>query len=152
MGSRGTGRRLRWTPARGRLASQRAGHVDLRRQRSKRGRAEWPPDCRGDDRARLALGIGRVFMYSKILIPLDGSEPAEAVIPYVREIADKFGSQITLLQVVSTTPPVMPAEPGMVTPVEAEILLEALQEEVAAAELYLTRVAAQLQGPGRKVS
>jgi len=36
-------------------------------------------------------------MYERILVPLDGSELAEAAIPYAEEIANHFDSEITLL-------------------------------------------------------
>lgn len=50
-------------------------------------------------------------MYRRILVPLDGSERAEAILPYVEELARVHGSTIVFLQVI---------EPGatMVTPYE----------------------------------
>ena len=39
-------------------------------------------------------------MYQKILVPLDGSQRAEKMLPFVEELAQKFGSQLVLLQVV----------------------------------------------------
>jgi nucleotide-binding universal stress UspA family protein len=39
-------------------------------------------------------------MYKKILVPLDGSKRAERILPYVEELAGKFGSHLVLLQVV----------------------------------------------------
>lgn len=39
-------------------------------------------------------------MYKTILIPLDGSELAEAALPHAVELAQKFGSKIILLRVV----------------------------------------------------
>ncbi len=41
-------------------------------------------------------------MYANILVPLDGSSRAERILPYVEEIAVKFGSRITLLQIVES--------------------------------------------------
>lgn len=38
-------------------------------------------------------------MYEKILVPLDGSSPAEIVLPYVEEIATKLSTEITLVSV-----------------------------------------------------
>lgn len=37
--------------------------------------------------------------FKNILVPLDGSEPAEQILPYVHEIAYKFNSTVTLLSV-----------------------------------------------------
>lgn len=39
-------------------------------------------------------------MYRKILVPLDGSHRAEAIMPHVEELACHFGSRVILLQVV----------------------------------------------------
>lgn len=39
-------------------------------------------------------------MYKTILVPLDGSEVAEAILPYVKEMAKLFGSTVILLQVM----------------------------------------------------
>ena len=35
-------------------------------------------------------------MFERILIPLDGTEIAEVAIPYVEELASKFGSEVIL--------------------------------------------------------
>ena len=39
-------------------------------------------------------------MYEKILVPLDGSELAEVVLPYAEELAGRLGSEITLVNVL----------------------------------------------------
>lgn len=39
-------------------------------------------------------------MYKKILVPLDGSDRAEAILPHVEEMAKRFGSQIVFMRVV----------------------------------------------------
>ena len=41
-------------------------------------------------------------MYEKILIPLDGSELAEVALPYAEELAQRLGSEITLLYVLKS--------------------------------------------------
>ncbi|MDY6912255.1 MAG: universal stress protein, partial [Chloroflexota bacterium] len=41
-------------------------------------------------------------MYSRILIPMDGSEAAEIVLPYVEEIAARSGSEMILASVSET--------------------------------------------------
>ncbi|MBN1376574.1 MAG: universal stress protein [Dehalococcoidia bacterium] len=38
-------------------------------------------------------------MFKKILVPLDGSVEAETVLPYVRDIATRFGSEVNILSV-----------------------------------------------------
>ncbi|MBI2854108.1 MAG: universal stress protein [Chloroflexi bacterium] len=42
-------------------------------------------------------------MFRKVLVPLDGSNTAEVVLPYVREIAAAFGSEVILASVVDTS-------------------------------------------------
>ena len=41
-------------------------------------------------------------MFNRTLVPLDGSEPAEAIIPYVEELAGQFHSEVVLVPVVSS--------------------------------------------------
>jgi nucleotide-binding universal stress UspA family protein len=41
-------------------------------------------------------------MFGKILVPLDGSEMAEAVLPYVEDMAKCYSAEVILLQVVPT--------------------------------------------------
>jgi len=43
-------------------------------------------------------------MYGKILVPLDGSERAEKVLPYVEDLARQFKSEVLLLLVVEMVP------------------------------------------------
>jgi nucleotide-binding universal stress UspA family protein len=38
-------------------------------------------------------------MFKKILVPLDGSVEAETVLPYVRDLASRFGSEVDILSV-----------------------------------------------------
>lgn len=60
----------------------------------------------------MAAGIRYVgeIMFEKILVPLDGSELASAVLPYVREIALCTDAEVVLLRVV---PEPMPGMDGM---------------------------------------
>jgi nucleotide-binding universal stress UspA family protein len=38
-------------------------------------------------------------MYNKILVPLDGSKRAEAILPHVEEMASRYGAEIIFLRV-----------------------------------------------------
>ncbi len=71
-------------------------------------------------------------MYRRILVPLDGSERAEAILPYVEDLAEVHGSTIVFLQVI---------EPGatMVTPYDMAPFYDADLGErwVKEAEAYL---------------
>jgi nucleotide-binding universal stress UspA family protein len=49
-------------------------------------------------------------MFTQILIPLDGSDVAERALPYVEELARRFGSTVLLLRATTSaetlvTPP-----------------------------------------------
>ena len=43
-------------------------------------------------------------MYNYILVPLDGSERAEAILPHAEELAKRYDAQVILLQVVEAAP------------------------------------------------
>lgn len=43
-------------------------------------------------------------MYKRVLVPLDGSRVAEAILPFIKEIAGSLDIEISLLRVVSLTP------------------------------------------------
>jgi len=44
-------------------------------------------------------------MYNYILVPLDGSKRAEAILPHVEGLAKHYDGQVILLQVVEVVPP-----------------------------------------------
>lgn len=84
-------------------------------------------------------------MYTKILVPLDGSELAEAVLPYASAIAQCTGAELVLLRV--TTEPVYEYR---LTDVAHDITLHGALETRASD--YLEQIAARLRGAGLKVS
>jgi nucleotide-binding universal stress UspA family protein len=97
-------------------------------------------------------------MYGKILVPLDGSKLAEVVLPYVRELAQRFDSEVTLIQVVTSfsklVAETMPAglEPtGAAAAVGLEAASEALKAERQGARSYLAKVTRRLKGRQIKV-
>jgi len=85
-------------------------------------------------------------MYERILIPLDGSERAEQVIPYVTELAGERVTRLFLLHVVEppviATPVVTPiaesAAPQLIT------LEDALKRAQQEAKAYLDRKVGEL--------
>jgi nucleotide-binding universal stress UspA family protein len=89
-------------------------------------------------------------VFQKLLIPLDGSQLAEAVLPYAIELASRCGSKVLLIQVVPLVGQVAAmglagaADMTPVTPPDMEALNEALAAEVRRAELYLQEVAKRL--------
>ncbi len=74
-------------------------------------------------------------MYENILVPLDGSPRAERILPYVEELASKFGSRITLLQIVE--PEVALVSPYDIAPYYAT---DAVQRRTQEANAYLAAV------------
>ncbi len=43
-------------------------------------------------------------MYQRILVPLDGSKRAEAILPHVETLAQQFGAQVVFVRVVEPIP------------------------------------------------
>jgi nucleotide-binding universal stress UspA family protein len=88
-------------------------------------------------------------MYRKILVPLDGSDLAEAVLPHARALAQSVGAEIVLLRVLVPHIPDRPPTIGQLFPdaiaKEAELAQQHVQE-------YLERVARPLQASGIHVS
>lgn len=81
-------------------------------------------------------------MYTKILVPLDGSQRAELILPYVETLAKCFKSTVILLNVIEPVHVLTSAAP--VDWVEASV--EA--EEVEDAEVYLHRLETRFQEQG----
>lgn len=75
----------------------------------------------------------------KILVPLDGSECAENILPYLEKLATDLKARIALLQVVQAR-----TFPG-VDPTEAEVKV------VRDAEEYLRRMEEKLKAKGFRV-
>jgi nucleotide-binding universal stress UspA family protein len=73
-------------------------------------------------------------MYSKILVPLDGSERAEAILPHVESLATTYKAKVILLRLV---------EPHAlaVSPIQGSYMLDQklLEKGVQKAEEYLTQ-------------
>lgn len=80
-------------------------------------------------------------MYKRILVPLDGSEFSECVLPHVKAIA--LGCQVpavVLLRIVDALPPLaIGAQPW---------LRDVAEQEQAQAEGYLSKLAAELKKEG----
>lgn len=87
-------------------------------------------------------------MYSTILVPLDGSKRAEAILSHVEEMAKKLGARIILLTCV---------EQKLLYPGDLEISAMVLKEEdmvqqIETAKSYLQEVQTKLEQQGVKVS
>jgi nucleotide-binding universal stress UspA family protein len=84
-------------------------------------------------------------MYTRILIALDGSEQAEAILPFAEHVAGPLDAEVVLLRVVE---PISPAEAlasgGMVTP-------DAFGLRKLEATRYLNAMAGRLSKKGLRV-
>jgi nucleotide-binding universal stress UspA family protein len=98
-------------------------------------------------------------MYERILVPLDGSEVAEAVLPHVEPIAEKLGAEIILIQVVSPYSEIvretMPRD-TFISPTAQELSVDIAKEryeaEALATQTYLERIQRSLQDKSLKAS
>ena len=78
-------------------------------------------------------------MYSRILVPLDGSEVAEGALAHAVQMADIFGAELILLRV------------AFLPPVVQQNLAEAQHIVMSEGEAYLNGIACQLRKSGRRV-
>lgn len=85
-------------------------------------------------------------MYNKILVPLDGSSRAEAILPYVAALAGPFAAEVILIQVIEPLPQV--TTPGVPVP---SLPVADINELTTAAETYLSGIKDQLGRQGLRV-
>ena len=71
-------------------------------------------------------------MYKKILVPLDGSQRAEAVLRHVEDLALRFGAKVVFLRAVEPASPVAAAEVAYAT-----LHRQEFERQVRDAEAYL---------------
>jgi nucleotide-binding universal stress UspA family protein len=82
-------------------------------------------------------------MFNKILVPLDGSENAEKVIPFVITEAQKHDAQIIIIRVIPPLRPALMSIPLVVEKVDQDI------EGIVQA--YLDRITTSLRKQGLRV-
>jgi nucleotide-binding universal stress UspA family protein len=85
-------------------------------------------------------------MFSKILVCLDGSKLAEAILPYAVEQAKRYKSELILFRVYSEFSPIsiaIPGSPGV--PIETRRAEKHLVENETETETYLKSLAGKLQ-------
>ncbi len=82
-------------------------------------------------------------MYSKILVPLDGSTRAETILPHALSLATKYRAKLLLLQVVE---PVV----AMVTPYDMVPYVDndAAERQLQEARSYLASKEGEVRGQG----
>jgi nucleotide-binding universal stress UspA family protein len=84
-------------------------------------------------------------VYERVLIPLDGSELAEAILPFAERFAGPLDAEVCLLRVVEP----LTAIPGLGT--GGVVGPEALALREAEARGYLAEMAHRLEGRGLRV-
>lgn len=78
-------------------------------------------------------------MYKRALVPLDGSSVAEAIIPFILDIAGPLDMEVVLLRVVE---PIAP----MVLEGSRHVEVEDVEARRTDAEEYLAPIAVELAG------
>jgi nucleotide-binding universal stress UspA family protein len=82
-------------------------------------------------------------MYTKILVPLDGSKRAEAILPHVEELAKHYGAEILLIQVIE------PASLDVsIFDVPPSYQVKEVMEETQTAKAYLADLEEKLKAQG----
>jgi nucleotide-binding universal stress UspA family protein len=95
-------------------------------------------------------------MYSKVLVPLDGSEVSERALAHAQSLAGAFGARVYLLQVISLSHEYEAIRGGGGdSPTAVEYSLDLARQITASrqtrAETYLEATAAQLEQNGLQV-
>lgn len=84
-------------------------------------------------------------MYERVLIPLDGSELAEAVLPFAEHVAGPLDAEVVLLQVVEPPSAISALGTGDIIGPDTLFLRQ------VEAKRYLDTVAGRLQAKGLRV-
>ncbi len=88
-------------------------------------------------------------MYERILVPLDGSEEAERVLPHIIALAQKFESSVYLVRATAARSQVHAESRTPHAPeVGLDIAQRRLDSEAAAAQRYLSDVVGRLSAEG----
>ena len=82
-------------------------------------------------------------MYKTILVPLDGSKRAEAIVPHVEQLALKYGAKVIFLQVVQPH-----ATLSGVDAVPGEVYRKAYEQQQLEAQKYLEGMAGTFREKG----
>jgi nucleotide-binding universal stress UspA family protein len=80
-------------------------------------------------------------VYRRALVPLDGSLVAEAIVPFILEIAGPLDIEVALLRVIVPTPGVMVEGGG-------QLIIDDIEKLRANAEQYLASIATGLRASG----
>jgi nucleotide-binding universal stress UspA family protein len=84
-------------------------------------------------------------VYRRALVPLDGSMIAEAIVPFILEIAGPLDMEVALLRVVVPSPP-------LVVEGSTHAVVEDMEKLRADAQEYLASIATALRARGIRVT
>ena len=84
-------------------------------------------------------------MYKRALVPLDGSMIAEAIVPFILEIAGPLDMEVVLLRVVVPAPPVLFEG-------ASHVIVDDVDKLRTEAEEYLASIATALRARGVRVT
>ena len=95
-------------------------------------------------------------MYSKVLVPLDGSDVSERALAHAQSVAEALGARVYLLQVISLSHEYEASrDAGGESPSAVEYSLDLAREITAGrqarAQTYLEEVASRLESQGIRV-
>jgi nucleotide-binding universal stress UspA family protein len=82
-------------------------------------------------------------MYTTILVPLDGSKRAEAILCHVEELARRYGARVVFLQVVEPVPLMAGPEYTYVA-----VQQDTIEQQKRQAEAYLASLAGEFRQKG----
>ncbi|MBI3965742.1 MAG: universal stress protein [Chloroflexi bacterium] len=91
-------------------------------------------------------------MFSRILVPLDGSKDGESVLIYVEDIAKRYESEVVLMQAVDMPASLLMADPAGAAIVDPRLIDKELQVESEEGAHYLDEIVHRLRSQGLKVS
>lgn len=89
-------------------------------------------------------------LYTRIIVPLDGSKLAEGALTEARRLAEVTGSELQLIRVIDYSSRDRFGDFGMLY--EYEAMAKALEDERLLADAYLTDLANKVSGEGFAVS
>jgi len=91
-------------------------------------------------------------MYDRILVPLDGSESSELILPHATALARAFAATVVLLRVVTSRAEAlrqtMSPEPMTAASLSSDVANELVDAQAKAAHRYLDGIAARLTTAG----
>lgn len=97
--------------------------------------------------SRRAIGPGAGPLFTHILVPLDGSPAAEAALGPACDLADRFGAQVTLLEVTTDYLQSLALTTTEGVALDPAAFIHAAEEAKVAASDYLAGILATLQRP-----